>query len=90
MKSGRSSLIFRKNVLSPSSGSNSKSSKQPAEQISGSIAYLAYSSTMKMEVVSFSESLVSFYEARWRHVPKDNTLTQPLLDDYFLLVGCLA
>lgn len=33
-----------------------------------------YSSTLKLEATSFSETLVLIYQTMWRHVPEDSAL----------------
>jgi hypothetical protein len=65
--SGRILPMFRPNVLPPSSGSKSKSTKEyeSTEHYSGGIT----SSTLMMETVSSSETLLNIYQAiRW-HTP---------------------
>jgi hypothetical protein len=60
---------FRRNVLPPSSGPKSKSSKQTSKQ-EGS----AYSSILNMAAVRSSEMTANSHETPCRYIPKDTTL----------------
>jgi hypothetical protein len=37
------------------------------------VAYLAYSSTLKMEAICSSEKQVNLYHTAWLHIPGDST-----------------
>jgi hypothetical protein len=55
VKCGRSFPIFRSNVLSPSSGTNSKTSDEAASRVMLVSCLLCYS-TLKMDAVRSSET----------------------------------
>jgi hypothetical protein len=38
------------------------------------VSYFAYSSTLKMEVMCSSKTLVDYYWTTWRYIPEDGTL----------------
>lgn len=72
---------YQSNILSPSSGSRSKQSQKPAEAEGQSrepcllliASCLDYSSTLKLEVICFSETSGSVPTTR-RSNPEDHTL----------------
>jgi hypothetical protein len=63
MLTGRSSLIFRLNLVSLISGPKGKN-----------LTCMANSSALRMEAVYSSETLGNFYRSIWRHVPEYNNL----------------
>jgi hypothetical protein len=72
---------FRRNMSPPSTGSQNKPSKTPAWKQSGKhglsftlVSCLAYSSTLKTEATSCSETSVDFQRTTWCHIPEDITL----------------
>jgi hypothetical protein len=76
MQSWRLLPTFRINVLSPSSGSNTKTDKELARNNQQAdcncltlTACLIYPSTLKMETVHFSETLENFCRTSWCHIP---------------------
>jgi hypothetical protein len=78
--------MFRRNVLSSSSGSKSKPRKKPGRSrgqaacfsachlLSRLVFCLAYSSILKMEAVCSSETSVEFQRTTRRYIPEDRTL----------------
>jgi hypothetical protein len=45
-------------------------------------AYLAFSSTLRMEVVRSSETSVNFYQIRRRHIPENSSLHCHCCEDF--------
>jgi hypothetical protein len=69
------SSTFQRNALSPSSGSKSESSKkQIIHPLSLLASCMAYSLTLKKEVVHSSEISVNSCQITWRYIPKDGIL----------------
>jgi hypothetical protein len=71
MLSGRSFLTFRSNIPPPSSGSETKRSKQVKSLVECYLLpWFAYSSAMKLEAVCFYDISINFYQCTWFHKPK--------------------
>jgi hypothetical protein len=68
MQSDGSSPAFQKNPRPPSSGPRGDPSKEPVELC------LAYSLTLKMDAVHFSETFVIFYQTPRQHIPRKTIL----------------
>jgi hypothetical protein len=72
------SPMFLRNILPPSSGLKSGSSKKPAEaELIASFYlffWLSYSSTLKVEAIYFSETQVNFCQTIWLYNAEDCVL----------------
>jgi hypothetical protein len=70
----KSLLMFVRNILPPSSGWRRKTSKQTSKQSQHSLcsllACLLDFSTLTLEIVCSSVTLVNFYQTTWRHIPE--------------------
>jgi hypothetical protein len=75
--------MFRRNVLSPSSGSKSNPRKQARKQAAGSVfvTYYSllvfcsvYSPILKMEALRSSETSITLYLTAWCHISEHRTL----------------
>jgi hypothetical protein len=66
------------NMLPPSSGSNNKSSKKPAELTTCFmlVSFLVYPSTLNMKATSSSETSVGFQRTIWCFILEDRTLQE--------------
>jgi hypothetical protein len=51
--------------------------KRPTSPSDDGAAWLAYFSTLRIEVVCSSKTSVNFYQATRRNIPEDNTLRSP-------------
>jgi hypothetical protein len=72
--SGRSLLMFQRNVLSPFHGQIESEARSSRQQ-----ACLAYSLILEMEVLRSSETSVNFYQTIWCNIPEDSNLLNTAL-----------
>jgi hypothetical protein len=79
--SGRSLWTFQRNVLPPSSRPKSKLSKKTSKQAS-QLAWLI-SSTLKLEALCSSETLINFYQNIWHDIPEDSTFHATTISTFF-------
>jgi hypothetical protein len=85
---GRSLPTSWRNILPPSLGSKVKHAASRVG-VFCFLAYLAYSSTLKMEIIPYSETSVNFFQTACHHTPEDNILHGIILSLDSTLAGGL-